>query len=477
MLPQKCFLSSVVEMLPSDIQSATEMGPPKSDRSGRVPFAAGDFLIRSKEPHSYDLLIDAPFEKPGWKRRMLAEDGKMTFPGSAVLFENRYYEIIDDEVDHKSGRHFYYLKSWEERFPIRVQFPYTKGECERLAQQRRENAEKSTRTALIRMFMPVVGLLPAAEQNKIQNEYGIPSVRMTTWSSLVFFVIGAFSTIMTLAAMFTGMDVSPLLRLGCYFFLESAVRLVECWKLDEPSGSVPVVFAVEVYKTIRRQFDPVYRQKTLENMNSSRHDHFYRNAMDEVKVLDSSGDLEIVSDLPKPHWNLMTGIQYQDHWYGLIESSSAFRQEKMRYVFKLRKAPEGTVFRSTTNYTPDEIRNLYREKRKLENQTWVDTFSLFWGLLPEADQRMMSEIYTYDGVKYTKWTSIALGLFGLGSSVASLVSLFSGFHMASEFLWLFPSGYLLLESSLRWRSAAQGNPEGSVFGVLFHPFAVRLLRT
>lgn len=403
---------------------------------------------------------------------MLSQDGKTTFPGSAILFEDRHYEMILEEEDG-AGRHLYYLNPWEDRFPIRLQFHYTREECLRLVRQRKDERTQRQQTFVIKLLLPLFGLLPASDQIRLQNRYGINAGTMTTLSALMLFAVGGYCVIMGISSMLTGGG-SRLHLAGSYFLGESLIRLLESVKLDTPSGCFLVTFPLEIIRALKRQFDPSYRQSSLERIESSRFHDEYMNAMDQVtKVSGQKHDLEIVSDLPKPHWSTLIGISFENTWYGLIESTKMHEKDKTRYRFFLKKAPEGTVFRSTVEYTPDEIRRLYLEKRHQDLSTWVDTFCLLWGLLPEEDQRYLQKHYDFDAMKYSKWTTIALGFFGVGSFVASSISLASGFSVGTETLWFLFSSYLSLETFVRWTEFKKGNPSGSILGLLFRPFAAR----
>jgi hypothetical protein len=447
--------------------------PSKLDRKH---FFVGDFLTRLPSPGPYALLIDSPIPKPGWKQRMLSQDAKTTFPGSAVLFEDRHYEMVLEEEDG-TGRHLYYLNPWDERFPIRIQFAYTREECLRWMRERKNERIQQQQTIAIKLLLPFFGLLPASDQVMLQNRYGVNATTMTTSSALILFVVGGYSIIMGVSRMMTGGAAGPFYLAGGYFLGESLFRILESVKAEEPSGSFPVTFPIEIVRAVKRQFDPAYRQQSLEQIESPRFRDQYLSAMDQVTEVAGQGhDLEIVSDLPKPHWNTLTGIAYENTWYGLIESTKIHEADKTRHRFFLKKAPEGTVFRSTLEYSPDEIRRLYLEKRHLDLSTWVDTFCLLWGLLPEEDQRYLQKHYGFDAMKYTKWTTIGLGLFGVGSLVASSISMATGFSVGTEALWFLVSSYLSLETFVRWTEFKKGNPSGSILGLLFRPFAARFKR-
>ncbi|HJZ10720.1 MAG TPA: hypothetical protein VJ521_01125, partial [Acidobacteriota bacterium] len=148
----------------------------------------------------------------------------------------------------------------------------------------------------------------------------------------------------------------------------------------------------------------------------------------------------------------------------------------VKHKILLKKAPEHFVFRTTCMYTPEDVRLLYQQLRRRDLSTWVDTFSLFWGLLDRDDQKRLQELYNFDSLKYTRWTFLALGLLALINLIASTANLASGIGTRLDAVLMIPAGYLLLESYTRWKDWKSGQPSGSILGFLFRPFALRLLQ-
>jgi hypothetical protein len=108
--------------------------------------------------------------------------------------------------------------------------------------------------------------------------------------------------------------------------------------------------------------------------------------------------------------------------------------------------------------------------------TWVDTFSLFWGLLSRADQERLQQMYGFDSLKYTRWTFLALGLTGFLNLIASIASFYGGIANISDGLWAAVSVYLLAESYQRREKWKSGFVSGSILGILFRPLASPLFK-
>jgi len=453
----------------------------------RKPFAAGDYLTRYPEGAPYAFRIDGPNEKPRWKARIPSAYGsKPPFPGSTIRFEEAYYEVA--LFRWKSGtfpRFFYYLTPWEERFPIRETLDYTIEECEKERQERKKQIQTNRKAGSISLFTPLAGLLPGEDQKRIEMSYGIPALRLTFLSALPLFIIGGFALIFFLASQLAGgfgqsspvaRWIAPYLPWGIYLFIESWIRIVASAKFGLPMGSMVVFLPLEIWRAIRREFDPAYRQKVFESLRGKRARDLLINGRDEVlEIYGQECDLEVVSLLPKPHWNPLVGVLYDETWYVPIDSRTIREGTKVRYHFQLRKAPDHHVFRSTCNYAPEEVRELFRQKRRRDLGTWAMSLSILWGFLAAPDQKRLAAIYDFDPVRATREsvvlaiaiaaTVLATGLFAAKSGGTTLFD-------AAAFLF---AAYLLAESFSRLHHLAGKDPTGSLIGILIRPLAFRLL--
>src|ERR1051325_6070041 len=156
------------------------------EQSTRKHFAAGDYLTRYPEGSPFDLRIDSTLQKAGWIERKPGNISRAAFPGRAILFEDSYYEVF--EIGHEAalpGRICYYLKRWEEHFPLRTQFVYSIEECNRAVQQQQQDSKDRSTSIFIQCVLPFTGLLPSEDQKHIEKEYGIPGTRMTFWGTLL----------------------------------------------------------------------------------------------------------------------------------------------------------------------------------------------------------------------------------------------------------------------------------------------------
>jgi hypothetical protein len=334
-----------------------------------------------------------------------------------------------------------------------------------------QKEKKSQRLRVLLLALaPLTGLLPAYEQILIQNEMGISGLRLTFISAACTLFIGGLSFIFLVVAALAGAYgvAGPRFHLfylgGTYLFFESLLRIYSAFKLEEPMGSLllwlPVTIARQLFWPPKH---PAVINKQLEN--------------DEIRTVEGKDyDLEIISLLPKPHWNPRTGIQFEGIWYGMINSQILQEGKERRYKFLLKKAPDNYSFRTTSIYTRDEINQLMRQRRRLELSTWVNTFAPLWGLLNRADQERLEALYDFDALKFSFITIVSLTALAFFNAVACIANLMSGRATRLDHILLLPTLYFLVEEVARLISWKKGEPSGSILGVLARPFASRLLQ-
>ena len=450
----------------------------------RTPFAAGDYLTRYPPGQTYALRIDAPFEKQGWKTRTFSPGGHVIFPGSTIEFEEILYELVFQE--HVPGPPVtvrYYLNPWDDRFPIRFQFHYNKEECLNAAKHHRDTVRSNRQNLMLGFFAPVVGMLPAEDQIKIANRFGMQATRMTFSSGLLLLPFAGYAVVFLALNLIYGAPLPGpgwmhwLYPFAFYFFAESLLRMFTSAKLDEPTGSLFVAVPVLLWRSIQRIWDPKAKQKAFENLQpqDSRGRDLLRNATDEILPAQDEQHIEIISLLPKPHWTPKVAIALNGVWYGLVKSEKAGKQNSIIYKFLLKRAPEGTWFSSVIDYDPEEVKMLFREKRRKELKTWVDTFAFLWGLLNRQEQTRLEELYEFDVLKFTRITLFSIVVLATANLVVSLINLTAGVASSLDIWLLLLSGFFLLESYSRWKEWRSGQPSGSVLAFFVRPFARKLL--
>jgi len=108
-------------------------------------------------------------------------------------------------------------------------------------------------------------------------------------------------------------------------------------------------------------------------------------------------------------------------------------------------------------------------------QTWVDTFGPFWGLLRREDQQRLQDLYDFDSLKFTRWTTAVLSVFALVNLAVSLTNLVAGDWDNRRCPLADGQRLSDLEGYSRWQDLNKGLSSGSVLGILVRPFAAKLL--
>ncbi|HTQ81266.1 MAG TPA: hypothetical protein VMM92_14810 [Thermoanaerobaculia bacterium] len=383
-------------------------------RPRREPYAAGDGLTRYPPGSAVALRIDAPWEKP-WKARLPGGATVAAFPGTAILFEGALYEVIGAEAQAVGGEslYLYRLRPWTEESPPRQVVSYSVEECQRAARERAEQLRRVRWGRGLSWLSPLVGLLPAVDQRRIERDYNVSATRATLLSSLVLLGPSLLAAVRGIAVLMgrvveRGLPWDTWLPLSSYLTAESLARLSAAGYAGEPIGSLFVALPVAVFRTVEQSLRERQKPRPASSQLSS--EFLLHEACDEVTFL-PDGRLEISSFLPKPHWRLGHGVHYEERWYRLEEREEIAGAQGRRHRFLLTEEPEAHLLRSAVEYRPQEVRELHRQALLHKKQTWVETFAPFWGLTEAGLQRRLAELYpSYAAARHTAWSAVAMGL-------------------------------------------------------------------
>jgi hypothetical protein len=196
-------------------------------------------------------LLDCPMPK-GWIGRKTGTQTSAEHPGTAVRWEDQIFEVVEAAPGQLGGIR-YRLAPWEGRHAIRVVAAYDKAAEEARGHEQAERLAGIWKRRASILLAPFAGLLPASVQLRMEGDFGAPARWMTFSSAFPLFLIGVLRI---LDARLTMMGAGALLPhwlalpifLAVYFALESAVRLWSLIFAGEPMGSLPGVFAHEVWR-------------------------------------------------------------------------------------------------------------------------------------------------------------------------------------------------------------------------------------
>jgi hypothetical protein len=205
-------------------------------------------------------------DKPkGWIARREKTPLTPEHPGTAVLWDGSPYEVVE-AVSLSGGLARYTLAVWDERHAIRVAARYDEDSEMARAGERSDTGRRHRRYGEILLAAPLMGLLPDDVQQRFEREYGTPASLLTLSSALPLFLFGVFSMIALLVRFLGAADLLPLpiIVIGYYFFIESAIRLGVVLGQGRSVGSLPGEILWVILQKVRGQeVVPVARQGSL----------------------------------------------------------------------------------------------------------------------------------------------------------------------------------------------------------------------
>lgn len=224
--------------------------------------AYGSDRVRPGDGEQFVLLSRIP---KAWTPRVAKSLTTAEFPGTAVLWEERYFEVVDAEAMPQGGVR-YVLEPWREMHVMRTTDRYDAGrEAERLIEYRAQISRETKRKSA-NAFGFLAGHLPACVQEELGRELGILPVRLTLLS-----VFGIYAVVMGLvlwfvSGMMAGTPVQlPIVILTLYLFAETSFRFFVAWLVGRPIGSaVGTLGYILYYFTVAdrtRAVSPFAREK------------------------------------------------------------------------------------------------------------------------------------------------------------------------------------------------------------------------
>ena len=189
-------------------------------------------------------IISSPYSK-GWVARTPETLVSRDRPGTAVLWEERYYEVVTATGEGAGVR--YVLEPWRDEHVMRVVDAYDEAaEKKRIAEHRAMLAREKNRRAVTFLSM-LSGHLPARVQEKMGHELGVLPARMTLISLLLsFVVIASLFLYIVHRRMTEGAVPIWMVLLAAALAVESAIRLNFAMVQNRPMGSVAGFLAYSV---------------------------------------------------------------------------------------------------------------------------------------------------------------------------------------------------------------------------------------
>ncbi len=226
--------------------------------------AYGSDRVRTGDGERVELLSRIP---KAWTPRAPKTLTSAEFPGTAILWEERYFEVVSAEPLPQGGVR-YLLEPWQEMHVMRTVDRYDDAsEAERLieyrAQLSRETKRKSAKVLAI-----FVGHLPHIVQEEIGRELGIIATRVTMVSVIPIYAIIIALVLWIVTGIMSGTPRPlPVYMLTGYLFIESSFRFIVAWLIGRPIGSpIGTIAYLLYYFTITdrtRAISPFAREKGM----------------------------------------------------------------------------------------------------------------------------------------------------------------------------------------------------------------------
>jgi hypothetical protein len=207
--------------------------------------AYGSDRIRVTDDGTIELSSRVP--KNGWEPRVAKTLIRMQRPGTAVLWDEECYEVVDAVMMAQGMR--YLLAPWRDEETMRLTSRYDEEAESARAAERRDaiRREKYRRTA---NFLGIfTGHLPGSVQQRLAHEYNIDAPRLTMLSTLPQWI--AVTAIVLVAVDRTLGQQGPLplpwFLLAGYVALDSTIRFKLAFVDGRATGSIFGLIAYAIY--------------------------------------------------------------------------------------------------------------------------------------------------------------------------------------------------------------------------------------
>lgn len=176
----------------------------------------------------------------GWTPRTEKTLTNAEFPGTAVYWDEQYYEVLAADLLPAGGVR-YVLAEWRDDHAIREFRPYNEESEALLAADYERAARQRKHSLAARLSAMALGHLPSHVQTHLENELGLFPHRMTLWS-IVPVLVGAGTFIFVGVDRYMSSTPNPIpdwLMLLTFFMLgESVFRFLVAMSQMRPMASL-----------------------------------------------------------------------------------------------------------------------------------------------------------------------------------------------------------------------------------------------
>lgn len=433
------------------------------------------------------LEVETTFPFGQWVPR---QNAHRALAGTPVLFEDRWYEVITAEVDN-GGAWRYLLGPWPADESIRAPAELSAATAAAARDSFRSARRREDLAWAVMLLLPVVGSLPAKDQERIESELGIRASHATFASALLGLGLGVSGTLLMFLRA-RGHDLGLLANL---FLLGTPFALVWVWLVPEsllrlgardPVGSLPMALPVAAVGVLRRAF--ASRKEALQT-GSSRPRAKTPAAADEVRRFAADDPatpqaedgtpiaIEIATPLEREDWVLQTtGVVIEGLVYRLVGRRTENRQGRKTWVYSLEVPEESANLRRVLEWHPHQLSQLALEATRRERGLWVEPLAPLWGLLDRETQEQIGAAYDYRPDWGTATSVVSTAIVGFAALLTVRSHFSHGIGGWDDLALIVLGGWCLLEVVLRVWNLRRGIHVPSAFAPLAAPLARRALR-
>ena len=172
----------------------------------------------------------------GWKARVEKTNTSAEFPGTAVLWEEQYFEVVAAEPLPQGVR--YTLEPWREHHAMRVTARYDADSEAQLAAEWRAALAREQKRQTAGALSLLTGHLPAIVQERIGSELGVLPSQMTMMSLLSeLFLLFLVIAYMVTEKMALRMIPAWTIVAAAFLLSETALRFLVVFTQHRPAGS------------------------------------------------------------------------------------------------------------------------------------------------------------------------------------------------------------------------------------------------
>lgn len=193
----------------------------------------------------------------GWTPRSPKTPTSAEYPGTAVLWDEQYYEVVEATAVPAGGVR-YVLMQWRDDHTIRT-FESYDAQSEALRMADHERARRQQRAGFLASLSGILlGFLPARVQMHLENELGVRATRMTLLScALVITLVGICIYAQVDAGLRHAQSPVPMLLWAILGILEleSVIRFFVVMSQGRPMGSILGSIAYAIYRPLSGKRD------------------------------------------------------------------------------------------------------------------------------------------------------------------------------------------------------------------------------